>query len=428
MKSFVRPITLCFISLIALEGFALTTSMNSVLSNDDPICLAVLLLFAFSGGVILNLMPCVFPILSLKILTLRTEQKKILHGLFYTLGIVISFLIIALILITMQGIGHAVGWGFQMQSPMFIIGLIFLFTLITLNLFGFYEVPFSLKSNLPWQKHHGLMNAFSTGVLACVVATPCTAPFMATAIGVALNQSAWKAIVIFIALGLGFAMPYLLVCFLPKTKNVLPKPGPWMEKFKQFLGFPMLFSVIWLLWILGYQIDRDGIILLLVSLGCLFFTIWLAKSIRSRQWRIPAIILGLLLTAYPVYHINLQARPAMQTQESYIYNPETLTDLINQHQKVFVYATATWCITCKMNERIALENSQVKAFFKKENIILMKADWTNKNDTILTWLKQFNRAGVPLYVYYPGRNNPIVLPQILTPSIVINHLRQEQTH
>lgn len=427
MKRIVLLSALFFISFHAIGGTPEAFNLNAPLAQDDSMSLALLLFFAFLGGMILNLMPCVFPILSLKILTLRTEQKKIIQGLFYTLGILVSFFIIAIFLIAMQHLGRAVGWGFQMQSPPFIIGLIFLFTLIALNLFGFYDVPFSLKTNLRWQKQHEMLSAFSTGVLACIVATPCTAPFMATAIGVALNQSSWKAILIFLSLGIGFAMPYLLVCLIPKTKSILPKPGPWMEKFKQFLGFPMLFSVVWLLWVLSYQIERDSVILLLISLCFLMFTLWLVKSIQSRYWRLPCALLSLLLVIYPVYLINLQTQPVqlqaeVQGQQNLAYNPETLANLINQQKKVLVYATATWCITCKMNEHVALDSSKVRDFLKQEHIMLMKADWTNKDDTILSYLKQFNRAGVPLYVYYSGTKEPVVLPQLLTPSIVIDNL------
>lgn len=391
---------------------------------NEEYVIGLILLFAFLGGLILNLMPCVFPILSIKILTLRSVKNKRMQGLFYTLGVLVSFLTIALIILTLQSLGDKVGWGFQMQSPAFLIILIFLFTLISLNLFGFYEIPFSLNTNLKWQKTHELLYAFGTGVMACLVTTPCSAPFMATAVGVAVSTGSWVAILIFLSLGFGFALPYLLLCTLPNSMVILPKSGVWMEKFKQFLGFPMLLSVIWLLWVAGFQMSHDSVMMLLLSLFFLILIFWLLRNTKRGTLRQVSIFVSIILMLYPLHWIQQELKHKPQQITSYEYSPEKLESLIKGHHKVFVYATAAWCITCKMNERVALNTSDVQNFFKKENIVLMKADWTIQNDIILRYLQDFNRAGVPLYVYYPESGNPVVLPQMLTPATIIKHIQK----
>lgn len=410
--------------LISMQQVNSSPDFGFNIAQDQEQSIISMLFFAFLGGLILNLMPCVFPILSLKILTLRTVEHKTLQGIFYTLGVMISFVVIALIIITLQHVGNLVGWGFQMQSPIFLISLIFLFTLISLNLFGFYEIPFSLKVTPKWQRPHQLLYSFCTGVLACVVSTPCTAPFMATAIGVAFYKGSWGAILIFLMLGFGFALPYLLFCIIPGARSLLPRPGPWMEQLKQFLGFPMLLSVIWLLWVAGYQLNYDSIIMLLVSLCFLVFFFWLLRTVKSKRARMISVFTGLFLVIYPLYWISQQTNTLVQQMNTYQYNSEQLQNLLNQKRKVFVYATAAWCITCKMNESIAINTKEVQDFFKQHHIVVMKADWTNKNDAILRYLQSFNRAGVPLYVYYPGSGKAIVLPQILTRSVLINALNK----
>ena len=380
--------------------------------------------FAFLGGLILNLMPCVFPILSIKILTLHSFKNKRMQGIFYTLGVMLFFFIIALITLLLQSLGNKVGWGFQMQSPAVLILLIFLFTLITLNLFGFFDIPFSLSTNLRWQKTHELLYAFGTGVLAAVVTTPCSAPFMATAIGVAISQGTWIAVLIFLSLGFGFSLPYLLLCTLPKSKIILPKPGAWMDKLKQFLGFPMLLSVIWLLWVAGFQMSHDSVMMLLVSLCFLVLFFWFLRTIRHGRLRLLALLVSLVLVMYPLYWIHQELTQKHHLIEPYEYSTEKLDSLIKNHQNIFVYATAAWCITCKINEKLAIDTSEVQNFFNKEHIVVMKADWTNKNDAILQYLQRFNRAGVPLYVYYPKSGEPVVLPQILMPLTIINQIKK----
>ena len=388
--------------------------------------LPLLLLFALLGGLILNLMPCVFPVLSLKVLALKSATNKRLQGIFYTLGVMAAFAVIAGIMIILQSFGNNIGWGFQLQSPLFNISLIFLFTLIALNLFGFFEIPFSMNANLTWQKNHKYLYSFATGILACVVATPCSAPFMATAIGVALTKSAVVALLIFMFLGLGLALPYLLVCFIPAIAKLLPRPGPWMETIRQLLAFPMLLSVIWLLWVLGQQVQFDAVILLMVSLCALLFTFWLKNRIKPSLTKLILMLLCISLVLYPLYSIvHRQLLSHSQPLEHTRFSPEKLDELLKKRQKVFVYATAAWCITCKVNEKIALDTQEVKQFLTKEKIHVLKADWTNRDDTILKYLQSFGRAGVPLYVYYAPEQQPMVLPQLLTPNLIIETIKGE---
>ncbi|MCC5792608.1 MAG: thioredoxin family protein [Legionellaceae bacterium] len=390
----------------------------------DQSFLPLMLLFALLGGLILNLMPCVFPILSLKILALRSTSNKRLQGLFYTLGVVVTFCAIALLMLLLQSFGKNIGWGFQLQSPAFNISLIFLFSLISLNLFGFFDIPFSLNTNLRWQNNHQYLYSFATGILACVVATPCSAPFMATAVGVALSQNTLTALLIFVFLGIGLALPYVFICFIPALAALLPKPGAWMETLKQLLAFPMLLSVIWLLWVLGQQVAFNAIILLLISLCALLFAFWVRKRLRQRRSKLLIGLLSLSLIVYPIYIMYEQK--LLQPGSDIAVKPfsmERLQELRQAKQAVFVYATAAWCITCQVNESVALDTQRVQDFFKKKQIQVLKADWTNQNANILQYLQSFGRAGVPLYVYYPPERAPIILPQLLSPGIIMEQIR-----
>lgn len=420
---------------IKLDQLKNTNSAEKQVNKSDPqrvekpiihqeMPLIKMLLFAFLGGLTLNLMPCVFPILSIKVLTIKSYGNRRSQGIFYMLGVLFTFLLIALIIIVLESLGRSVGWGFQMQSPVFVIALIFLFTLIALNLFGFYDIPFTLNSSHKWRARHKLMYSFMSGILASVVTTPCSAPFMATALGFAISSGYLNSLLIFLTLGFGFALPFLFFCWLPNSSAILPKPGMWMEKIKQFLGFPILLTVIWLLWVAGYQMNIDSVMMILVSLCFMQFSMWLWKSIKNKPIRIVTVLLSLYLIVYPLYWIHQNITHELHDTVVEEFSPEKLNTLLSQHRKVFVYATATWCITCKMNEKIALETKPVRDFFQKNKIIVMKADWTNRNNEILTYLKSFNREGIPLYVYYSDKNITTVLPQLLTPSLVIDNISQ----
>ena len=392
------------------------------------------ILFALLGGLILNAMPCVFPVLSLKALDIVRQSHghaKIVkqRGLAYTAGVIISFMVMAVVLILIQHASGVVEWGAQFQSPL-VIGLFaYLLFLIGLNLSGAFEVPMlfgGMGDTLT--RAHDWKGSFFTGVLAVLVATPCTAPFMGGAIGYAFTQSSLVILVIFTAMGLGMALPFLCLSFYPKLASKLPKPGEWMETFKNALAFPMYLSVLWLLWVLGRQTDTDTLSLMILGLIILVFTIWLwqllsAKDVLIRIGiAIPLIILSFApLWFLPAESVNRNAdscaAPAT-LEHGEPFTKARLDQLRGQGRAVFVNATAAWCITCQINERTTLSRDVIKKAFDEKNVAYLVADWTNRNDEITSYLDSFGRRGVPLYVYYPAKGDAVVLPQLLTESIV----------
>jgi len=384
------------------------------------------LLLAFVGGLILNIMPCVLPVLSLKALSISKKAsagaaavRK--QGMAYTLGVLISFAAVAGLLLILKETGQQIGWGFQLQSPAFVTGLIYTLFLVGLNLSGVFELP-SSYAGLGSGKTQGdsLSASFFTGALATLVATPCTAPFMATALGYALGQNSFVAMMIFLSLGFGLAFPLLLICFVPPLYRLLPKPGLWMMRFKQLLAFPMYASVAWLVWVLSQQVGAFGLAYALAGLCLIGFAAWSLPLVRGvLYWLI-------LLATLALTTITLQRQSGIDTQSASksipsmgeAFSPELLQQYRENGVPVFVDATAAWCLTCKVNERVALNDEGVKQAFKDQGIKLLVADWTNRDESITQYLASFNRNGVPLYVYYPPLKNPIILPQILTPSIV----------
>lgn len=400
--------------------------------NTSNIGIIQALLFALLGGVILNLMPCVFPVLSLKALSLvkigKDEEKKARkHGLFYTAGILASFMLIASVLLVLKSGGAQIGWGFHLQDPIIISILIYLVFIIGLNLAGFFEFanPFANTGQSLTQKddHKG---AFFTGVLATLVATPCTAPFMAGALGFALTQPAIVSIFVFLALGFGLALPYLSLCFIPALRSKMPKPGAWMEVFKQFLSFPMFLTAAWLTWVLAQQGSENAVFLALINLTLITFTIWVFKVSASKAlWKVIAMaILAFSLTCATL-DASQKPKVVMESSDIHVFSQEKLGALLEGNDPIFTNMTAAWCITCKVNERVALKSDTVMQLLTDHNIQYLKGDWTNRDAAITQYLKSFGRSGVPLYVFYPPRNevtgerpDPIVLPQILTPAIV----------
>ncbi len=394
----------------------------------------VMLIFAFLGGIILNAMPCVFPILSLKVLGIvqqleTTARNKRLHSLAYTGGILISFLLVAVIVVLMKEGGTLLGWGFQMQSPLFILGMIYLIFLVGLNLSGYFDITWSagnVGQNLT--ESPSFKASFFTGILAAAVATPCTAPFMATAIGYAFLASGLTIFLIMAALGLGLAFPFLLVNFIPLLGRILPRPGQWMLTFKEFLAFPLYATVVWLVWIFVEQIGAHGLFYAGSGIIVCAMIPWAHKKTRHKKHLSYWIFALVLLSsgALPFYLIGQQAsRSSSLTQESERYSKQRLDTFISEKQPVLVYATAAWCLSCKINELILTSASMTK-FFKENNIRLLKADWTTSDPEVTAFLDQFQRKGVPLYVFYPKERPPIVLPQILTERTVTFTLSQKE--
>lgn len=405
-------------------------SGSAGMSAGQGMQLARMMLFALLGGLILNLMPCVFPVLSLKALALAKHAT--LHprharaeGVAYTAGVLASFVFLAMLLLALKSAGEGIGWGFQMQSPVFVATLALLLFVVGLNLSGLFELPVLLGN-----VGHGVMQpgslrgSFLTGVLAVAVATPCTAPFMATALGYAIAASTFEALAVFIALGLGLALPFLLIGFVPSLARMLPRPGAWMERLRGALAFPMYLSVIWLLWVLGMQSGPDSILLLLCAMVSIVFALWLRQGGRTASW-VRRITVALFLVVLPVMAVSglermNSATQRLQNGDEVPYSAEALAQLRAEKKPVFLDATAAWCITCQVNKRVALSGQRIKDTFRERGITFMVADWTNEDPAITELLRSFGFSGVPLNVYYPPEGDPVVLPQILTETIVLN--------
>ena len=391
--------------------------------------LAQALLFAFLGGMLLNAMPCVFPVLCLKALAVARKAAESpaqarLQGLAYTGGIVASFLALGGAMLLLQQSGQAVGWGFQLQSPPFVGAMIYLFVLLGFSLGGYFHLPVMGGDFGPSHATHDtLRGSFFTGVLAVVVATPCSVPFMAPAIGYAFAQPPLATLAVMVALGLGLAAPYLLISLFPALRRWLPRPGVWMERFKQFMAFPLVATALWLLWVLSQLASPEAA--LRISLGSLLvlLLIWLARP-RAGVGKAILFVIGAALVGWSLHSLPRSAGAAPVEQGVEAFAPAKLESLRAAGTPVLVDATADWCITCKVNERVALGDSAVQAAMKAKSIKLLRADWTRQDAKITAYLAQFNRRGVPLYVYYPPKGEPQVLPQILTPQTVLDAFNQ----
>lgn len=386
--------------------------------------MGLMLLFAFIGGLILNLMPCVLPILSLKIMNLTQyhQSKKLrINGLLFTAGTVISFWILAGILQAFRIAGHQVGWGFQLQSPAVVTALIFVFFAFALNLFGVFEIGTSL-TRITSKKSDDttLLGSFFHGVLACIVATPCSAPFMGASVGFALTQSPMHGFLIFTCLALGLSTPYLLICLHPKSAKFLPKPGAWMSIFKSVLGFGMGASVLWLLHVLADQVAIAILLdvlssLLIVAIACWVYGHWGMLN-RSLHVRILATIIAFGLTGTAYFYAT---KPIEQSSENawIAYNPNTIEHLRKKFP-VLIDFTAKWCITCQVNKRLVLNTEKAHQLFKQKHVQLVKADWTNYDSSITKALEQYGRGSVPLYVLLYPNGHHKVLPELLTFNIL----------
>jgi thiol:disulfide interchange protein DsbD len=400
------------------------------------------LLFAFLGGLILNLMPCVFPVLSMKAVSFADIARKSpwevrAHGLVFTAGVLVCFAVIVAILLALRAGGAEIGWGFQLQSPVFVTLLAYLMFAVGLNLSGVFTIGtrlMGLGSGLA--VHPGYLGTFATGVLATLVATPCTAPFMGVALGYALTQPWQVSLLIFEALGLGLAFPYLLLSLSPKLLRFLPKPGVWMERLKEFLAFPMYATAAWLVWVLTLQTGSAGILAALIGMILIALGAWSYQSTRMAgpRWhwvgRIGAVVafaIALGLVRVPVVNdAGEVASASRQVGQGPAWEPFSrprLVEIIAEGRPAFVNFTAAWCITCLANERVALSSPRLAALFEKRGIVYLKADWTRQDPEITRMLSSFGRSGVPLYVYYPPAGaEPVILPQILTEAVVLENL------
>ncbi|UCE30378.1 MAG: thioredoxin family protein [Burkholderiales bacterium] len=398
--------------------------------------LGIALLLALAGGLILNLMPCVFPVIGLKVMGFMHDAgghpaRARLHSAVFSLGIVLSFMALAVVMLGLRAAGESIGWGFQLQSPPFVAMLALLFVAVGLNFAGVFHLGARL-TQLGGITAPTVPGSFGAGVLATVAATPCTAPFMGSAIGFTLERSAPEVLLVFAVLGAGMALPYLGLGLSPALLRWLPRPGAWMESFKQALAFPMFAAVAWLAWVLALQIGVNPLLWLLVACTVLAAALWVFGRWRSPSARGIAAALAALAVwlAWPG-----PAEPGAQRQggtasasslpaswES--YSDAGLAAHIAAGRPVFVDFTAAWCISCQVNKKLALESDAVLAAFDALGIVRMRADWTNRDPEITAALARHGRNGVPLYLVY-GRSGAVtVLPELLTPGLVLDALNR----
>jgi len=402
------------------------------------------LLFGFIGGIILNLMPCVLPVISLKIFGFiqqagQSRQKILRSGIAFTIGIFAWFLALALLLIGLKGAGRDVTWGgFQFTNAYFVLALSVIVLVFALNLFGVFEIslPQSMtRGLLSTSDRKDFVGSFFQGVFATVLATPCTAPFLGTALGFAFTQSPAIILAMFVAVAAGMSAPYLLLSAQPAWLRFLPKPGPWMLHLKQFMGFLLLATLLFLLYVLGAQRGVEGTIwascfLLVISVACWMKGAFAAPTASAAKRRLVLVLMLVLVFASGIYFIgdkfqstefasaDSQLRGGWQ-----LFTPDRLQTELEQGHTVFVDFTAAWCLTCKFNEASVLESAEVRDAFQRHGVVKLKADWTNGDPLITKLLQHFGRPGVPLYVLYPGKNEePIVFPELLTKGILLEKL------
>jgi thiol:disulfide interchange protein len=404
---------------------------------DVGLWLAIIL--AFAGGIILNLMPCVLPVLAMKAFAFAGHGSGAEHaaarrrdGLAYTFGVMATFGVLAGVLIGLRSAGSEIGWGFQLQSPAFVAVIAYVLLALGLNLSGVFAIGGGIMgAGESLTQKSGATGAFFTGALAVIVATPCTAPFMGAAVGYAMTQPPAVTLAVFQALALGLAAPFLVLSVVPQAAKIMPKPGAWMNRLKEILAFPMYASAAWMVWVLAQQVGPEGLAASLAGLILVALAAWLAgQAQNTSKVGVSAALAALVLVgalglvasvANAPGAIAANASPNGATEP---YSPERVAQLRAEGRAVFVNYTAAWCITCLMNERVALSTDEVKAAFEAGNYVYLKADWTNRDAGIAKSLATFGRSGVPLYVVYrPGDATPEVLPQLLTPGLVVAALQ-----
>ena len=420
----------------ALQANAAGSAAPAAAPAGAPATLVLTLLGALLGGMILNLMPCVFPVLAIKVMDFAAHgQNTRAHragGLAYTLGVVLSFAALGALMLGLRAAGQQLGWGFQLQSPLVVAALAVLFTVIGLNLAGLFEFGSFVPSGLATlQSRHPTVNAFLSGVLAVAVASPCTAPFMGASLGLAISLPPVQAMLVFLAIGLGMALPYLAASWLPAVARLLPRPGAWMEVFKHFMAFPMFGTVAWLLWVLGQQTGIDGAAALLALLVALALLLW-ALGLRGRTRQVVGGI-GLALGAWLLLTLGpnvtrLAPEPGMSSAAASTrwaaWSPEKVQATLAEGRPVFVDYTAAWCVTCQYNKKTTLASAEVLNAFDKAGVQTLRADWTRRDPAISADLQRLGRNGVPVYVLHAPGKSPVVMTEILSVAEVLQALAQ----
>ncbi|MCJ2083961.1 protein-disulfide reductase DsbD family protein [Methylobacterium sp. J-090] len=403
-------------------------------TEEDGLTLWSAIGLAFLGGLVLNLMPCVFPVLSIKVLSLvrhsgETPARVRLHGLAYTAGVLAAFLGLAGLLIALKGAGAGIGWGFQLQSPVVVAALAYLLFAMGLSLSGVVHLGGGIAGlGDGLTRRAGLQGSFFTGVLATVVATPCTAPFMGSAVGFALTQAPAVGLAVFASLGLGLALPFLVLTAWPAALRALPRPGAWMDTLKGALAFPIYATTAWLVWVLAQQVGPSGLLAALFGLVLVGFAAWAWERGHGARpaWTwiargtAVATLAGLALLTLSLSHDRAATLARADGTEA--FTQARLETLLSEGRPVFVNMTAAWCISCQVNERTTLGSQAVRDAFSARGVTTLKGDWTNQNPEITTFLARHGRSGVPLYLLYVGKDTPVVLPQILTAGTVLDAL------
>ena len=421
-----------------------TTAAKIAAPAEAPTGLLKLLLFGFIGGFILNLMPCVLPVISLKIFGFiqhagDSRGRIFGNGLAFAIGIFAWFIGLAALMIALKSAGREITWAFQFTNPYFVVAMSAVVLVFALNLFGVFEItlPAAAATGLVgWSAREGYAGSFFQGVFATVLATPCTAPYLGTALGFAFAQSAVIIVLMFLAIAAGMSTPYLLLSAQPAWLRFVPRPGPWMVRVKQFMGFLLLATLLFLLWVIGIARGIDAAIwvsafLLALSIACWMLGSFSTPVVPRRQRSFFVVLVLLLVLGSGFYFIGQKftatkiAVSGLTKGDWIAFSPERLQSELAAGRTVFIDFTAAWCITCKFNESSVLESAAVKSAFERYGVVKMKADWTNADPVITKTLKQFGRVGVPLYVLYPAAtpNQPVVLPELLTQALVLDHLQ-----
>ena len=416
-----------FSGIISLDGQGF--QFEEQIASSGGMSLWQAILFALIGGLILNLMPCVFPVISLKVLSFVSmggdDHAKIRnHALAFVGGVMSTFLSIATALMIIRSTGSMIGWGYQLQSPV-VVGILTLIMLgigmILLTNINVAAGLTNIGSNV--QNRNDYSGSFFTGVLAVVVASPCTAPFMGAALGYALLQPSFATLPIFLSLGLGFAGPYLILAIKPQWISSLPKPGPWMETLKQFFAFPMIATALWLMWVFMVQTSGDALIQLLILGLSLGLAIWMIAAFEGR-WKWVGLILTFIASIQIFNNLPNNTNEITQSADADSWNLSIESDLQANNQAYLINFTAAWCITCQTNEKAALARTSVQDYLAEQNIKYIKADWTNRNEDIAIGLAKYERSGIPLYIFWkPGMRNSKILPAVLTEDLLIRSMQ-----
>lgn len=393
--------------------------------------LAQILIFAFLGGLILNLMPCVFPILAMKAVALAAHAGRGRgHAVSYTAGVLVTFMTLAAGLLVARAAGTAAGWGFQFSSPVFVAAMTWLLFAVGLNLSGVFQIGASLTgAGSGLAERHGVAGSFFTGLLAVLVATPCTAPFMGVAVAAGLAAPPAVTLLVFAVMGLGLSAPYVALASMPGLVRLMPRPGRWMETLKQALAFPMYAAAAWLVWVISQEAGPSGVLGAAAGLVLVAFAAWIfgttqASSVQPRRFGQAMALVAVLAAGAVLSGITTLPAGAAPETSAEAFSPERLATLRAAGQPVFVNMTAAWCVTCLVNERVAISTDAVRSAFAARNVTYLKGDWTRQDPAITAFLRQNGRDGVPLYVYFPGHGGgPEVLPQILTEGEVLRVLQ-----